>query len=63
MIIKFEDNSEKNVDFSGKISDLFVCLKLNYEEYIVSRKGTILTSDSDVFEDDILLFINVVSGG
>lgn len=63
MIIKFEDGSQKKVDFFENLNDLFSYLKLNYEEYIVSRSDTILTSDSKLSKDDILLFINVVSGG
>lgn len=63
MIVKFEDGSERKIDFFESLNDLFSYLKLNYEEYIVSRNDIILTSDSKLTKNDILLFINVVSGG
>ncbi|MBN2881621.1 thiamine biosynthesis protein ThiS [Candidatus Woesearchaeota archaeon] len=63
MDVVFESGERKTLKFTGTVKSLFVKLDLNLEEFLVSRLGEILTSDSKLQDCDVILLINVVSGG
>lgn len=63
MKIIFENGEVKEVNFNGNLFDLFLKLKLNYDEFLVSKNDEIITQDCLISNEDVLNFISVISGG
>ena len=54
---------ELTLEFEGIVSVLLEKLKVNPEEVIVSRNGSLVTLDEALVNDDKIEILSVVSGG
>ncbi len=57
--------NKKNMEmpFQGTVEELLEELKINPEEVLVVKNGEIVTSDEELFDEDNIQILSVVSGG
>jgi sulfur carrier protein ThiS len=64
MKVKFEqDDSTKDLDFTGSVLELLEILNVNAETVLVVRNSEVLTDDIILNNEDLIELLSVVSGG
>ncbi len=58
-----KEQKELEINFSGKIKELFEKLNIDSETHLAVKNNELVTEDEDVSEDEYVKIIPVVSGG